>query len=63
MTDFKTFRQMVIDAPTTEEAIRIASQKRKSDGKPYRAEWVYRVRDEVPPWKRHERAASFHMDY
>lgn len=63
MTDFKTFRKMVIDAPTTEEAIRIASQKRKSDGKPYRAEWVYRVRDEVPPWKKHERAASFHMDY
>lgn len=56
---FYEFKKMIMDASTTEEALRLAKLRRKKDGKPYRDAWVYRVRDEVPPWQRNTRRQSF----
>ena len=58
---YAAFKKMVEEAPTTEEAMRLAKLRRKQDGKPYKAAWVYRVRDEVPPWQRHTRKQAFSL--
>jgi len=48
--EYKDFERMIREAPTVHDAIALAKQRTKIDGKPYKVAWVYRVRNEEPPW-------------
>lgn len=48
--DFRSFEEMIRGAATTQDAIALAKQRTTKDGKPYKPAWVYRIRNETPPW-------------